>query len=289
MIKEFIMNHVFTSSILLVGLLSLLLQAIMTLSLKGYVKASANMKTTRKKVMINLKNQFETIYGMDYQVRNIAAYVDKYLLKLRFIGVSFSTWEKLPFLSAGIATLLTVGGIFYGYMTKVENAEQIEILFAYGTVLACLFMFFHIFGIKSRKQQIQIQLVDYLENYLTNRLIRTKEGNKELKMLDSDVENAFMEKSAGKKEQTPEQTVNMEEDVAMLKRLIREVETESDEKSGKQMEENKNHGKAKSEKTMADIREDDSERESAAAKEAEEKTEESEIELLEEFVQSFLA
>ena len=184
------------------------------------------MKTTRKKVMINLKNQFETIYGMDYQVRNIAAYVDKYLLKLRFIGFSFSTWEKLPFLSAGIATLIAVGGIFYGYMTNVENAQQIEILFAYGTVLACLFMFFHIFGIKSRKQQIQIQLVDYLENYLTNRLVRTKEGNKELKMLDSDVENAFMEKSSDKREQTPEQTVNMEEDVAMLKRLIREVETE---------------------------------------------------------------
>lgn len=289
MIKEFITNHVFTSSILLVGLISLLLQAIMTLSLKGYVKASANMKTTRKKVMINLKNQFETIYGMDYQVRNIAAYVDKYLLKLRFIGFSFSTWEKLPFLSAGIATLIAVGGIFYGYMTNVENAQQIEILFAYGTVLACLFMFFHIFGIKSRKQQIQIQLVDYLENYLTNRLIRTKEGNKELKMLDSDVENAFMEKSSDKREQTSEQTVNMEEDVAMLKRLIREVETEGDEKTGRQGEENKKHGKVKSGAPIADMEENDSERESAAAKEAEEKTEESEIELLEEFVQSFLA
>lgn len=289
MIKEFITNHVFTSSILLVGLISLLLQAIMTLSLKGYVKASANMKTTRKKVMINLKNQFETIYGMDYQVRNIAAYVDKYLLKLRFIGFSFSTWEKLPFLSAGIVTLIAVGGIFYGYMTNVENAQQIEILFAYGTVLACLFMFFHIFGIKSRKQQIQIQLVDYLENYLTNRLVRTKEGNKELKMLDSDVENAFMEKSSDKREQTPEQTVNMEEDVAMLKRLIREVETEGDEKTGGQGEENKKHGKAKSGAPIADMEENDSERESAAAKEAEEKTEESEIELLEEFVQSFLA
>lgn len=88
MIKEFITNHVFMCSILFVGVFSLILQAFMTLSLKGYVKASANMKTTRKKVMINLKNQFETIYGMDYQVRNIAAYVDKYLLKLRFIGFS---------------------------------------------------------------------------------------------------------------------------------------------------------------------------------------------------------
>lgn len=288
MIKEFVMNHVFMSTILLVGVISLLLQAMMTLSLKGYVKASANMKTTRKKVMINLKNQFETIYGMDYRVRNIGAYVDKYMLKLRLIGFSFSTWEKIPFLSAGIATLLTVGGIFYGYMNGAEKMAQIEILFAYGTVLACLFIFFHIFGIKSKKQQIQIQLVEYLENYLTNRLIRTKEGNKELKLLDASVENAFMEESTGKRETVSDTDVNMEEDVEMLKRLIREVETGNNERSKEQAEEGKRRGKTDSHKCMTDM-EDDLDQEVAASKELKEEPEESDIELLEEFVQSFLA
>lgn len=282
------MNHVFMCSILFVGVFSLILQAFMTLSLKGYVKASANMKTTRKKVMINLKNQFETIYGMDYQVRNIAAYVDKYLLKLRFIGFSFSTWEKIPFLSAGVVTLLTVGGIFYGYMTKVKSMAQVEILFAYGTVLACLFIFFHIFGIKSKKQQMQIQLVDYLENYLTNRLTRTKEANKEWKTLDADVENAFMEGTAGKKESVSDQSVNIEEDVEMLKRLIREVETGKESRGSGQAAVSKNQGEAESE-DYKDIEEADSEKEIAASKESEKKPEESEIELLEEFVQSFLA
>lgn len=288
MIKEFITNHVFMCSILFVGVFSLILQAFMTLSLKGYVKASANMKTTRKKVMINLKNQFETIYGMDYQVRNITAYVDKYLLKLRFIGFSFSTWEKIPFLSAGVVTLLTVGGIFYGYMTKVKSMVQVEILFAYGTVLACLFIFFHIFGIKSKKQQIQIQLVDYLENYLTNRLTRTKEANKEWKTLDADVENAFMEGTAGKKEPVLDQTINMEEDVEMLKRLIREVETGKESKDSGQAAVSTNQSEAETE-DYKDIEQADSEKEIAAAKEAEKNPEESEIELLEEFVQSFLA
>ena len=279
------MNHVFMSSILLVGVVSLFLQAIMTLSLKGYVKASANMKTTRKKVMLNLKNQFETIYGMNYQVRNTAAYVDKYLLKLRFVGFSFSSWEKLPFLSAGIVTLLAVSGIFYGYMTKVESMAQIEILFAYGIVLACLFIFFHIFGIKSKKQQMQIQLVDYLENYLANRLIRTKEGNKELEMLDADVEKAFMENSAGKK--SAEQTVNMEEDMEMLKRLIREVETGKENKSKKSPVQGSDYGKEESDKKEMGKNETDSGQEVAVAKE--EEPGEAEIELLEEFVQSFFA
>lgn len=296
MITEFITNHVFMSSILFFGMFSLLLQGMMTLSLKGYVKASANMKTTRKKVLVNLKNQFETIYGMDYQVRNISAYVDKYLLKLRLIGFSFSAWEKVPFLTAGIVTLLAGGGVFYGYMKEETMRNQIEILFAYGMVLVCLFVFFHIFGMKSRKQQIQIQLVDYLENYLANRLIRTKEGGRELKLLDEDMEAAFMEGAARNKElknvildeehtrikedegsiisgSQTEQAVEVEEDMDMLKRLIREIDT-SQNKDSKEM--------------IAVSREENIREEKGLVLE-EEDSEESEIELLEEFVQSFLA
>lgn len=310
MITEFITNHVFMSSILLFGMFSLLLQAMMTLSLKGYVKASANMKTTRKKVMINLKNQFETIYGMDYQVRNIAAYVDKYLLKLRFLGFSFSAWEKVPFLTAGIATLLAGGGIFYGYMKEESMKEQVEILFAYGMVLVCLFVFFHIFGIKSRKEQIQIQLVDYLENYLTNRLIRTKEGSRELKLLDEDMEAAFMEGAARNKElknvileeeraerknseeemernipeREPVKAIDMEEDMDMLKRLIREMETAQNTNSKEMIAVSREE-----ELRDSKVCQENNEKEAEAFACSKADSEESEIELLEEFVQSFLA
>lgn len=302
MLKEFVGNHMFMSSILLFGVVSLLLQAVMTLSLKGYVKASANMKTTRKKVMINLKNQFETIYGMDYQVRNIAAYVDKYLLKLRFMGFSFSIWEKMPFLTAGFVTLLAGGEAFYGYMTGVNMQTQVEILFSYGVVLVCLFVFFHIFGIKSKKEQIQIQLVDYLENYLTNRLIRTKEGSKQLKLLDDEMEAAFMEGTGKttefdkvmleeqKKWDTEGRSVSqttVEEDMEMLKRLLREMDTRQDD-SGQEMI------AASDEQGVAEMETEDEELEVSEWEElrmevSETEPEESEIELLEEFVQSFLA
>ena len=191
MIREFVSEHLFMSSILLVGFISLVLQGMITLALYGYVKASANMKTTGKKVMIHLKNQFETIYGMNNQVRNIGAYVDKYLLKLRLLGISYMNVEKIPFLSAGIVSLVAVVGIFYGYVKKLGGQVQVEILSAYGIVLACLFIFFHIFGIKSKKQQIQIQLVDYLENYMMNRLMKNKEEI-EWKDLDPDMERAIL-------------------------------------------------------------------------------------------------
>ena len=285
MITEFIMEHECMSSILLFGLVSLLLQTMMVLSLKGYVRASANMKTTKKKIMINLKNQFETIYGMGYQVRNTAAYVDKYLLKLKFMGASFFTWEKAPFLAAGIVTLLAGAEAFYGYMTGAVVSTQVEILFSYGVVLACLFVFFHIFGIKSKQQQIQIQLVDYLENYLANRLLRTKD---EIKILDEEMESAFMEgaarnpdlKNAIMNEEKEKKTSAMDEaenDMEMLRRLIREMDSNKKEREAEQ-------NQREAEQQIAAGRE-----KQTADQMGLDIAGESEIELLEEFVQSFLA
>ena len=260
MIVNYVTNNVFMSLIVLLGVLSVFLQWIMTLSLKGYVKASSNMKTTKKKVMINLKNQFEAMYEMNSGVKNMDAYVDKYLLKLRFLGITYSGWEKLPYMTAGAATLAGMAGAFYGYINGANDMFYAEIIFAYGITLACLFVFFHIFGIKSRKQQIHIQLVDYLENYLANRLTRTKES-----IIDEEMERAYLE---GKKEamqeavekSEPSDDYSAEEDMDMLKRLIREMDSRKE-----------------SENAAATI---------AATMEMQEQ---SDIELLEEFVQSFLS
>lgn len=316
MITTFIMNHLFMCSIVLFGVLSILLQWIMALSLNGYVKASSNMKTTKKKLLLNLKNQFETIYGMDYQVRNIAAYVDKYLLKMRFLGVSYSSWEKAPFLSVGLATLLAGGELFYGYWTGQPKALFVEIGFAYGAICVCEFVFYHLCAVHNKRQQIHIQLVDYLENYLTNRLMRSLVENKQLKMLDADMEAAFMdgsvknkeiknvileeEKKKGRKEkreaeqeklqETYKGEEDTEEDMEMLKRLLREMgkrQTADDEKMGQNIEGAiVSQHVSQTDSTLDSGKNEEIQDEVAVA---DENMEPSDIELLEEFVQSFLA
>lgn len=316
MITTFIMNHLFMCSIVLFGVLSILLQWIMALSLKGYVKASSNMKTTKKKLLLNLKNQFETIYGMDYQVRNIAAYVDKYLLKMRFLGVSYSSWEKAPFLSVGLATLLAGGELFYGYWKGQPKAFFVEIGFAYGAICVCEFVFYHLCAVHNKRQQIHIQLVDYLENYLTNRLMRSLVENKQLKMLDADMEAAFMdgsvknkeiknvileeEKKKGRKEkraaeqeklqETYKGEEDTEEDMEMLKRLLREMgkrQTAEDEKTGQNIEDAIVSQRVSQADSTLDSGKNEEIQDEVAV--ADENMEPSDIELLEEFVQSFLA
>jgi hypothetical protein len=161
-------------------------------------------------------------------------------------------------------------------------------------VLACLFICFHIYGIKSKKQQIQIQLVDYLENYLTNRLMRTKEGSREWKILDEETENALVAGKGAEVLQADEDTVDLDADMEMLKRLLRQVEHKE---SGGTQNKKEMETLGYAEVSQADSGKIAQEREAAVSVEIEPEEiitqeltpEESELELLEEFVQSFLA
>lgn len=266
MMVKFITDNIFMSVIAALGFLSIFIQWIVMLSIKGYVKASANMKTTRKKVMINLKNQFETMYGMDVRVRNMDAYVDKYIYKLRFAGVTYSSWEKLPYITAGLNVLLVIVGCYYGYKINAVNTYYANILAAGGINLACLYLFFHILGIKTRKQQIHVQLVDYLENYLTNHLSKTVDGRDDWEDVDRIVEAAYqgtdadvsVDKTESEMSEQSDRVNSMEEDMDMLKRLIREMDAKR-------------------------------EIENASVEVAVSVDKQSDIELLEEFVQSFLS
>lgn len=260
MITKYFMSHICAASILLFGLVSLLLQMIMVLSLNSYVKDSANMKTTKKKIFLNLKNQFETIYGMDCQVRNVSAYVEKYLLKLKFMGVPYSTWEKVPFLASGIASVLAGGEAFYLYLEHRKPESFVEVLFAYGITVACFYIFFHIFGVKNKKAQIQIQLVDYLENHLANRLIRTKN-----EVRNSEVVNLTTDNLSGNNV-----TREQGEDEAMLRQLIMQMAQKKQSENPSDME-LETAGSLEEDKTTSADAEDPN------------------LMLLEEFVQSFLA
>lgn len=289
MIDKFVVGHSSLCSIFAFGVLSLFFQALMVISLNSYVKASGNMKMTKKKVLLNLKNQFETIYGMDYQVRNTSAYVEKYLLKLRFLGLPYQTWEKVPFLSAGIVTLLAGVEMFYEYVTGSGIGIIVELLFGYGITLACFYIFYHIFGVKNKKAQIQVQLVDYLENYLANRLLRTKNTEK---VLNTSMEEAFMDESVEndkirkeilkeEKERTKKENQKIkeepkkdsfEEDMEMLRQLVKDMEEK--------------HEKANRETKSDWLYDEDGQSQIAAS---EDEIKDPNLELLEEFVQSFLA
>lgn len=175
MIGEFVSKHIYMCVVLLAGGIGIILQGCVERILYGYVKASDHMETTKKKNLLHLRKEFETIYGLEYQVRNPKAYVEKYLLKLRFLGIPYGYWDKLSQIIISGVSVLTMSELLYVYWQNQLVEHLVEILFSYGIIVACLGFAHHIFGVKAKKEQVQIQLIDYLENYVTNRLIKGKD------------------------------------------------------------------------------------------------------------------
>lgn len=114
-------------------------------------------------------------------------------------------------------------------------------------------------------------------------------------MLDEQMESAFIEghvKSPDlekvvldeQKENTDTSTENVEEDVEMLRQLIRDMDTSKQAGKGKQKG---RHGQSETSQQIAASHEEQSTEQPEVADFKD--SEESEIDLLEEFVQSFLA
>lgn len=175
MIGEFVSKHIYMCVLLLLGGIGVVIQGCVERVLHGYVKASDHMETTKKKNLLHLRKEFETIYGLECQVRNPKAYVEKYLLKLRFMGISYGYWDKLSELTISCVSVVAAGELLHAYWRNQLVNNLTEIIFVYGMMVACLVLAKHIYGVKSKKEQVQIQLIDYLENYVTNRLIKGKE------------------------------------------------------------------------------------------------------------------
>ena len=146
----------------------------------------------------------------------------------------------------------------------------------------------------SKKSQIQIQRVDYLENYMTNRLTRNREGGQgkeetSLKGMETDTEEREISQEMKEIEKSEMQNMDstsknteqnsMEEDMEMLKRLLSQVE------NGESQTEKLTSRIAASEEELKENEVFPDVTYEAFSKQPEE----SELELLEEFVQSFLA
>lgn len=136
------------------------------------LKASENMASTTKRQIRTIRNHYENSLNMDLQVHNIQAFVDKYLLKLRFCGIPIRIWDSMA-IEAALLTV-AVGGI--GIINSIHKTYGEETVFSIlvATIIscACLLSIENIFRIENSFDRLQANIEDYLENNLKNRLGR---------------------------------------------------------------------------------------------------------------------
>ena len=169
--KQLFMQHtLITSAMILLLVLSITCQIIIGFLYQNMIKETDNMSATENKLLKQCKLKFANCFQMNAGVANIPVFVDKFLNRIHFCGMTLSGLHHF----SGQLMLLSVfaGGIgAYQGIIKGESVKQILPFYIFS--LFGLYLYFSItsfIDIQVKRRILKTNLIDYLENHMVNRL-----------------------------------------------------------------------------------------------------------------------
>ena len=148
----------------------MLLKIALAIGYSRMIRASNNMGSTTYKLFRNLKLKFETFHKLKINVNNVDTFVDKCINNHKILGILLITWEKISGQVGSVSFAIgLIGAILYAFL----EFERMWILsvFLVGFLSGGLLIFFEaLLNKKAKREIIRLNIIDYLENYLNNRL-----------------------------------------------------------------------------------------------------------------------
>lgn len=137
---------------------------------KGLIRSAAEMATTEKVWIKQLRLRFETLFKLRIGINSVKAFVERHVCQKKFMGIFLTTWERICRQSIVLNILLgSIGSI----LCIVYGRERMEAVFyvSAGVWLAMLsLMADDLAGFADRRRKLENVMYDYLENILRIRL-----------------------------------------------------------------------------------------------------------------------
>lgn len=153
--------------------LSILQQIIIGFLYQTMIQETDNMSATTNKLLKQCKLKFVNCYRLNSGVPNIPVFVDKFINRLTLGKISFRTIYHM----SGQLMLLSVFFAGLGACVNIAGGASLgQVLPFYIVSLLGLYLYFSvssIVDIKGKRGILKINLVDYLENHMVNRLHTT--------------------------------------------------------------------------------------------------------------------
>ena len=175
MFSIFVKEKVVTIGMLTCFFVSILLRISLAALYQKMIRETDNMATTNNKLLKQCKLKFSNCYQLNNGVSNIQVFVEKFMNKLAIGPFSF----RLLYHLSGQLMLLSVIFSGIGVCRSIASGWMFgEILPFYISSLLELYLYFPIttmLDIKGRRKFLKVNLIDYLENHLSNRMQVTRE------------------------------------------------------------------------------------------------------------------
>lgn len=150
--------------------LSIFLRVFLGMLYQNMINETDNMAITENRLLRQCKTKFSNCYQMGNGVSNIPVFVDKFLNRMTFGRINFSTIYHL----SGQTMLLSVVTAGVGICKSIAVGRTLgDILPFYIVSFIGLYLYFSIstfVDIKGKRRVLKVNLIDYLENHLSPRI-----------------------------------------------------------------------------------------------------------------------
>ena len=169
MLETMIRNDILFYAMGIVTLIGVVAKFISFITVKQLVKAASEIHKSNHKLMRLVKAKFEHASMVSDKVKNVEAFVQKYMYEYKVLFSSINGWRMLPLKMAWVIVLLGTCGLIKAY--PFQNAK--EIMFQYGSMaIVCLLILIGIYALGDEKRKINAAknyMVEYLENVCIHR------------------------------------------------------------------------------------------------------------------------
>lgn len=173
-------EKVITAGILVFLCLSVLVRLMLAWMYHTMIRETDNMATTGNRLLKQCKVKFANCYQLNGGVANIPVFVDKFLNRLSFGHLSFDAWYHL----SGQCMLFSVVFAGVGICKGILDGRMLgEILPFYIVSFLELYLYFSLSAlvdIKGKQRVLKTNLIDYLENHLSGRILVTEQDYERL-------------------------------------------------------------------------------------------------------------
>ena len=150
--------------------IGVLYQVAIGVAYQRMIQATDTMMGTDNKLMKQCKERFIQCYKLNGGVSNIPIFVDKYINRIKFMGMSVNFIKHL-------SGQIMMAGVFvagFGVCKGIIEGERfVDLLPFYIVSLFGIYLFLSISSMvdmPGRRQMLKTNLTDYLENHIAERL-----------------------------------------------------------------------------------------------------------------------
>lgn len=165
---------------LVFALLAILSRLVLGIIYDYLLKETENIGMAKSKFGRNYKNKVSSSIGIERPVRNVVTFVEKYIRKQRYLGITLRGWKLT---SVRLMLLSIIVNIFVSAYAIVKNMQMELIVWSIIINIIGVLLFFlaeTLIDSSYKYEGIKINMQNYVENDYVNHCNAIKEAEAEL-------------------------------------------------------------------------------------------------------------